>query len=131
MGLEGAYNPFVAQSGGGGEKRPQLPGVVGIVVVDFRAVEASLVLKPAAGAAEGAEPLGNRQSRVTQYDGGGRGGKRVLHIVDAGNPEGDFGKKVVLIIYAEGGKALLPPEVSAVYVSLVETEGEYPARLPG
>ena len=52
MGLEGQHHPAVGQGFGHGQKRVQLVGMVGVIVVDIRAVENALALKPPPRAGE-------------------------------------------------------------------------------
>ena len=89
MGLEGADDALVRQRLGHFKQRVQLTGVVGVIVVDVRAVEASLVLKAAARAGERRKAETDGLAADAEKICGARRGQRVHHVVLAAHAQGN------------------------------------------
>ena len=67
MGLESDHKPFVAHAHGGGQEGVELVGMVGVIVIDFRAVVGPLMLEPPPGTRKGGESLLHGFSRQAQH----------------------------------------------------------------
>ena len=125
MGLEGTDHPVVPQGFHGGQQGPQLPGVVGIVVIEHRPVVLPFPLKAAARPGKGVEPLLNGGKGHLQLEGGPGGGQGVAHIVDPRDLEGDPAQVLSPVNQVEGAHPLLIGEVRCADVPPLQTEGEH------
>lgn len=85
MGLEGQHHPLVAHGAHGFQSRLQLVGMVGIIVVNIRAVELALELHPPSRAVEGLDALGDHLSGNAHHPRGSRRRQSVHGIVPAQN----------------------------------------------
>ena len=91
MRLEGADDAPVGQRLRHRQQGVQLAGMVGVVVVNVRAVIAALFLEAAARAGEGGKAALHGFAADAEDVGGARRGERVHHIVLAADLEGDVG----------------------------------------
>ena len=125
MGLEGTDHPVIPQGFYGGQQGPQLPGVVGVVVIEHCTVVLPFPLKAAARPGKGVEPLLNGGKGHLQLEGGPGGGQGVAHIVDPRDLEGNPAQILSLVNQVEGAHPPLIGEVSSMDVPLLQAEGEY------
>ena len=100
-------------------------GVVGVVIIEHRAVVLPLVLKAAVSPAEGVQSLSDGVHGDVQLKSGSGGSQGIAHVVDAGHPQGQSGKGLALIDQVKGGQPLVPGEVGGVDIPLLQTEGEH------
>ena len=129
MGLEGADHPVIPQRGSRVQKGLQFPGVVGIVIIDGSPLYLTLKLKPAAGAPEILQPLGNGIAGNPQDQGRSSGGDGVLHVVLSRHLEGDVGHRFFIPHQVEGREPMIPGEIFGMEVAGLQAEGEH-ALLP-
>ena len=93
------------------EQRVQLAGVVGVVVVDVRAVEASLVLKAAARAGERCKAETDGLAADAEKICGARRGQCVHHVVLAAHAQGNMSVVTAADIDVKARKPVRPDDV--------------------
>ena len=126
MGLEGHDHPLVIQLPGGGQQGVELVGVVGVVIVDLRAVVSAFMLKPAAGTGEGGQAFLHGFAGQTQRISCGGSGQGVENIVVAVDLEGDVGVFLTANHHIEGGAAIGLAQIGGgAVVGVVQTKGEH------
>ena len=101
--------------------------MVGVVVIDLRAVEGALVLEAAAGAGEGCQSRGDGLAGDAQHVGGGGCGQRVGDVVGAGDVQGHVGVGHAVDDHVEVAVAVEEGDVVGVAVRapILYAEGEH------
>ena len=107
------------------QKRLQLARVVGVVVVDVRAVELALELKTASGAVEAGKAVLDGMRADPKADGRGRSREGVLDIVSAGNMQRDVRKAPAAVDDVEMGIR----EITGLQTNLEYTLNKFPSLL--
>ena len=111
MRLECADDALVGKRFRHFEQRVQLTGVVGVVVVDVRAVEASLVLKAAARAGERCKAETDGLAADAEKICGARRGQCVHHVVLAAHAQGNMSVVTAADIDVKARKPVRPDNV--------------------
>ena len=111
MRLEGADDALVGKRLRHFEQRVQLAGVVGVVVVDVRAVEASLVLKAAARAGERCKAETDGLAADAEKICGARRGQCVHHVVLAAHAQGNMSVVTAADIDVKARQPIRPDDV--------------------
>ena len=111
VGLEGADNALIGQVLHRGEEGVKLTGMVGVVVVDLRAVEAALMLKSAARAGEAAQAAAHSLAGDAQHISGRGGGQGVEDVVMTGHQQLYMGVESAVHHNVKAGEAVVEGDI--------------------
>ena len=131
MGLEGTHHPFVAQCFGGGQQGLKLAGVMGIVIIDLRAMIFALVFKAAACADKLTQTLFHGLAGDMQHVGCGCGGKGVFHVMHTGDLQTHVGIGVAVYQHIKFAHSVDPAQPGGGHVPALQPEGESRTVKPG